>query len=155
MLNLPTSWRTPVNAMWTPGHQELKTSSDTAQTGQVSCIGALISCREAPIRCNLPIKSKGNQKTPGKTVIKPGRTDAGQREGHIAPSTIRGLPALHADKDTRETGSFCTRHRLAPACTVCASARILPRSLIPRAQRIEQALPLSRARERLRCCRSP
>lgn len=55
-------------------------------------------------------------------------------------NAVPGLPALHADKGVRETGSFCPRHSLAPACTARAHARVLPRSLIPRAQHMQRAM---------------
>lgn len=56
-------------------------------------------------------------------------------------NAVHGLPALHADKGVRETGSFCPRHSLAPACTARTHARILPRSLIPGAQCVQRASP--------------
>lgn len=55
-------------------------------------------------------------------------------------NTVHGLPALHADKGVRETGSFCPRHSLAPACTARAHARIC-HNLIPRAQCMQRASP--------------
>lgn len=75
---------------------------DTEQGRELhsSRVRVLISCRKAEIRCNPPLKSKGNQKTREKMAVKPGCTAACQCKGHTAPSTVRGLPALHADEDT-------------------------------------------------------